>query len=121
MPMCYRVALFWAAALFALVMASLPQGPELPGIDSDKVQHIIAFVVLTGLALFAYGGPALGRIVAGLSAYGALIEIIQLIPALHRDGDWKDWLADTAAVVATSLVYLASRRLHSGRSRSSAP
>ena len=38
------------ATLFALVMACIPQPPQLPGQPSDKLQHIVAFVVLTLLA-----------------------------------------------------------------------
>jgi hypothetical protein len=36
-------------------------------------------------------------LLVGLSAFGALIEFIQMIPALQRDGDVMDWIADTAA------------------------
>jgi VanZ family protein len=89
--------LFWAAALLALVMALLPHPPELPGHPSDKVQHITAFAVLGLLGSFAY--PALRRrqLILGLSLFGALIEIAQSVPALHRDSDPLDWLADTIA------------------------
>jgi hypothetical protein len=34
-----------------------------------------------------------------MAAFGALIEIVQLIPMLHRDSDWHDWVADVFAVV----------------------
>ena len=45
---------FCGAVLFAMVMASLPQPPQIPGQPSDKVQHIFAFAVLTLLAVLAY-------------------------------------------------------------------
>ena len=95
----FFVLAFWLAAAFAFVMATLPRPPALPGQPSDKVQHVIAFSVLTVLAFTAWPWKCWLRIVIGLSAFGALIEIVQLIPALHRDGDWMDWLADTAAVL----------------------
>ena len=88
---------FWAAAAFAFTMAVLPHPPHLPGDPSDKVQHMVAFAVLAGLAAAAYGKAPLLRIGLGLSAFGALIEIVQLIPALHRWGHALDWVADTAA------------------------
>lgn len=88
---------FWAAALFAFVMASLPKPPQLPGQPGDKVQHILAFLVLAGLAAAAYPRAGLIRIGIGLSLFGALIELVQAIPALHRDSDPLDWLADTIA------------------------
>ena len=92
--------LFWAALVFAFVMAVLPQPPQLPGAPSDKIQHIIAFAVLAALAAAAYPRFGLLRILAGLSAFGALIEVVQTIPALHRDGDYVDWIADTMAAAA---------------------
>jgi hypothetical protein len=97
-------ALFWAAALFALVMALLPHPPELPGNPSDKVQHVLAFSVLGLLGRVAY--PRLGTLslIAGLSLFGAVIEILQAIPVLHRDSDPLDWLADTVACTLVLLV-----------------
>ena len=88
---------FWSALLFALVMASLPQPPHLPGSPSDKVQHILAFAVLAGLGSAAFPQLPKLKLLLWLSAFGALIEIVQLIPVLHRDSDWVDWLADTVA------------------------
>jgi VanZ family protein len=104
-----RRLLFWAAALFALVMAVLPHPPELPGEPSDKIQHIAAFATLGTLAAWAYAGTALLQLLAGLSLFGALIEVVQAIPALHRDADVKDWLADTIAI-AFVLVLIRWRR-----------
>ena len=90
-----RRLLFWAAAIFALVMAILPHPPELPGEPSDKIQHITAFATLGVLGAWAYAGAALLQLLAGLSLFGAFIEVVQAIPALHRDSDIKDWIADT--------------------------
>lgn len=96
--------LFCAAAVVALVMASLPQPPPLPGSPSDKVQHIMAFAVLTGLAALAFRKTSALKLLLLLSAFGALIEIVQLIPALHRDSEVMDWLADTAATAAVLCI-----------------
>lgn len=97
--------IFWAAAAFAFVMAILPHPPELPGAPSDKVQHIAAFLVLGVLASLAYWRTSLLRLAAGLSLFGAVIELVQAIPGLHRDSDAVDWLADTAAV-ALALMFV---------------
>ena len=97
---------FWAAATFAFVMAVLPHPPEVPGHPNDKVEHIVAFATLAALASFAYPRTALGRLLVALSAFGALIEVVQAIPALQRDSDIKDWVADTVAVaVVLGLVW----------------
>ena len=98
--------LFWAAALFALVMALLPHPPHLPGNPSDKVQHMAAFATLGLLGSFAYRRVSALWLIAGLSLFGALIELAQAIPALHRDSDPFDWVADT---IACTVVLLALR------------
>lgn len=104
MPSRLLKLLFWSALLFAFVMAILPNPPELPGEPSDKSQHMLAFVTLAALALLAY--PRLPRlwIGVGLAAFGIMIEIVQLIPALHRQCDVRDWIADMLAVGAVLLV-----------------
>jgi VanZ family protein len=95
---------FWAAIVFAFVMAVLPQPPRVPGVPSDKVQHIFAFLVLGALAFFAYPRTSPVFLAAALSLFGGLIELVQLIPALHRDGDPLDWIADTAAAIAVIVI-----------------
>lgn len=102
---------FWGALLFALVMALLPRPPQLPGSPSDKVQHILAFVVLTALALAAYPRTHPVRIAAGLFVLGGLIELVQLLPMLRREGSWLDFAADCGAVLAVLLVGVPIRRL----------
>ena len=95
---------FWAALCFAFVMAVLPHPPQLPGEPNDKVQHIIAFATLAALGSFAYFSAPIVRLLIGLSLFGALIEVVQGIPALHRDSDVMDWIAETAAVVVVLLL-----------------
>jgi hypothetical protein len=85
-------------------MAVLPHPPEVPGQPNDKVQHIMAFTTLAALGSFAYPRIALLRLLAGLSLFGAFIEVVQAIPALHRDSDVLDWVADTAAVATVLLI-----------------
>lgn len=65
---------------------------------------MLAFGVLTLLASGYYG---LGRtllIFISLAGLGGLIEVLQMIPALHRDAEWLDWAADCATVLATLVV-----------------
>ena len=105
--------LFWALALFALTMALLPKPPGTP-IDSlgDKFAHMFAFAVLTGVAAFAWREARWSRIVVALSLFGAGIEVLQAIPALHRDSDWRDWVADTiATLLVIGLARWLARRL----------
>jgi VanZ family protein len=101
---------FWAALLFAFVMAVLPHPPEVPGDPSDKIQHIVAFAVLSGLAGIAYRRTSLLPIGIRLSAFGALIEIVQAIPVLQRDSSLWDWIADSAAITVVLLIVAVIRR-----------
>jgi VanZ family protein len=97
--------LFWAALIFACVMAVLPKPPQTP-IDKfgDKFAHMVAFATLAGLAMAAFGRELRWKIVERLAFLGALIEVIQSIPALHRTCDIRDWLADVLAVVVAVLI-----------------
>lgn len=101
---------FWAALCFAFVMAVLPHPPQVPGDPSDKIQHILAFTVLSGLAGATYRDSALLAIGIRLSVFGALIEIVQAVPALHRDSSALDWLADTGAVLVVLILVAIVRR-----------
>jgi VanZ family protein len=101
---------FWAAATFAFVMAVVPHPPHIPGAPNDKVQHIIAFATLALLGSWAYTAARPLKLLAWLSLFGALIEIVQAIPSLHRDADVVDWLADTIAVAAVLLLVRAATR-----------
>ncbi|SMC48785.1 hypothetical protein [Novosphingobium sp. B1] len=92
-------ALFWPALIFALVMAVLPKPPQLPGPElGDKIQHMLAFFTLTVLAGVGWPQTRLGKAALYLSMFGAGIEVVQAIPALHRDSDWRDWVADSFAI-----------------------
>ena len=105
-------AIFWIAIVFSFLAAINPQPPQLPGAPNDKVQHIAASLMLGALAFFAFPRANLLMLLAGLSAFGALIEFVQMVPALHRDGDIMDWIADTAAaaVILTVLHLLRGTR-----------
>jgi hypothetical protein len=100
----FRVA-FFALWIFALFMALTPKPPQLP-IDrlGDKFEHILAFAVLAVFARLGFRDTHDRRIVERMSFAGALIEIAQSIPVLHRDCDWRDWVADTLAVALTLLI-----------------
>jgi VanZ family protein len=91
-------------------MAVLPHPPQVPGDPSDKIQHIIAFTVLSGLAGASYRTTPLLAIGIRLSAFGALIEVVQAIPSLYRDSSALDWLADTGAVLVVLILVALIRR-----------
>jgi hypothetical protein len=100
-----------AAIAITLYMALQPHPPKLP-IDSwgDKFEHSLAFVTLTILACAGFPRARLMRIGERLSFLGALIEVVQSVPALHRDCDIFDWMTDTAAIIVVLLLVAAVRR-----------
>ena len=106
--------IFWIAIVISFLAAINPQPPQLPGQPNDKVQHIMVFLILGALGLFAFPRTRPVILLAWLSAFGAFIEFVQMIPALHRDGDILDWIADTAAA-AVILTALHLIRAASGR------
>ena len=113
----FRIA-FILAALFAFVMAILPHPPLLPGHPSDKIQHVIAFAALGILSAFGFTDRSAVVLFALLTIYGATIELVQAIPALHRDSDVFDLIAD---MVATGIALALSRRIIAWRREKSAP
>jgi hypothetical protein len=95
---------FWLALIVALVMALLPKPPALPTQATDKVQHIVAFAALTSLAALGFPWLRLRVIFVWMATLGLAIEVLQMIPMLHRDAQASDWLADCAATAVTLLL-----------------
>lgn len=94
---------FWAAVAFTLVMALLPHPPEMP-VTNDKLQHAAAFATLTLLGETGYRRTGPFRLLLRLSTFGAVIELLQALPMIHRDCDPMDWLTDTAAAAAVAVA-----------------
>lgn len=106
---------FWLALAVTLVMALLPNPPALPVQANDKVQHMAAFAALTFLAALGFPSLRLRVIFVWMAALGLAIEVLQMIPTLHRDAQASDWLADCAATLATLLLCGALRWLFQRR------
>ena len=103
-PRTFRLA-FYATTLAATVTALTPAVPYEPVFaNMDKVQHFAVFALLAGLALFGFPQAPRRLVVERLSFLGAGIEVLQSIPALHRDCDVFDWATDTVAAAVAVLV-----------------
>lgn len=100
---------FWLALAVTLVMALLPNPPAMRA--TDKVQHMAAFAALTSLAALGFPSLRLRVIFVWMAALGLTIEVLQMIPMLHRNAQASDWLADCAATLVTLLLLGALRWL----------
>lgn len=102
--------LLFAAALAAVLVVSLWPMVEPPPINTgwDKTDHVAAFVVLGLLGLPSWPDHRV-RVLVGLLFYGALIEALQAF-TVHRQGDWRDWVADAIGTGLAVLIIAAWRR-----------
>ena len=93
-------AVFITAVIFTFYSAVIPPRHALQLVPWDKAEHFIAFYALTGLGVAAFPRRRLWVIAVLLSGFGALIELVQGLPIVHRDRDFWDWVADTLAIMA---------------------
>jgi len=83
---------FVTCAAAVLVLALMPAPPPVITSGWDKSNHLLAFGVMTWLGCKAF--PQRGmKLLLGLLAYGALIEILQSYTP-NRSAEWVDLLAD---------------------------
>ena len=68
-------------------MAVLPHPPEVPGEPNDKVAAYRRVRDARAARQLRLSADRAWRLLVGLSLFGALIEVVQAIPALHRDSD----------------------------------
>jgi uncharacterized membrane protein (DUF441 family) len=119
MPFRKIACVIWLLTMGAVtVLALLPIAHlQLPVFNWwDKAQHAFAFVVLTGGALLLWPGAS-ARVVIGMIAYGAGIELAQWAVG-WRFAEWSDLAADTVGVVG---AWLLVRGVQFCRSSASAP
>jgi len=101
---------FWLALAFASFIALDPTPPQVITLNNDKLGHMLAFGTLALLGALSFRRVDLLRLGERLSFVGALVEVLQAIPALHRDCDIRDWIADTAAIALVLLSVAWFRR-----------
>lgn len=91
---------FWSAVIFAFAMAIIPDAPEISVEEGDKLNHIIAFFTITLLGYYSYPALSRFRFLLAIFAFGAAIELVQLVPMLNRHATWGDLVADILASLA---------------------
>jgi|GEM_PF-404518 len=96
----------WRACLVVLLcavswLAFSPHPPPQADTGWDKLNHLLAFSVLTVCACRAFAGTGrhFVRVTSAMLAYGVFIELVQTqIPG--RSGEWPDLLADSLGIGA---------------------
>jgi VanZ family protein len=100
------------ALILALVILGLslsPQAATLGAEHQDGWQHLLAYGLLTGAAIFRrrdVQGTLL--ILAAIIVYGGVIEVIQ--PMAGRVGDFRDFAANLAGVTLGLIVMTAVKQ-----------
>ena len=103
---------FWAgtAALLAALLVPQADLPQLPA--SDKIEHVVAFAIVSLLAGLAYRRAVALRLALVLIVGGAVVEIVQAMMPYGRTGDPKDAIADLLGVaLGMSIAFLLTRLL----------
>ncbi|WP_460098361.1 VanZ family protein [Qipengyuania sp. 483] len=89
---------FLALLAVIFVMANMP-GNDAPSVFSyDKLNHMLAFFVLSVGATIAWPRANPLVAVALLSIYGGAIELSQWVMNLGRQADWRDIAANSVAI-----------------------
>jgi VanZ family protein len=105
LPLLRRKAWVMSSALLVstVVVASLlPSGtmPTPPISAFDKVEHFVAYAVLAAWFAGLYPRSRYLRIALLLGLLGLVIEVLQQVMGLGREGDVRDLMADLAGIAA---------------------
>ena len=90
--------LLWLVGIIGVFyLATSPNPYPIPSSSNDKVNHIAAFTVLTGLFCLGFPGRQLRWAVTVMLAYGILIELVQSqLP--YSDCSFWDVVADACGI-----------------------
>jgi VanZ family protein len=103
--------LFWPGVALVAWGELTPDPPHLEGLLAwDKVDHFVAYLGLAGMATMIVGiRPRLIGILAGIAAFGGLMELAQLVAG--RDAEFLDFIANSLGVICGFAAGLAISRL----------
>ena len=100
-----------AAAVSIAILSFLPRSTAAGVPVNDTVNHLLAYTVLSGLALWRRRGPrAVAATVAMVIAFGGAIELIQ--PYVGRAAGWSDFISNSVGAAVGLLLVNVSRRIH---------
>jgi hypothetical protein len=85
--------LFFCILAAVLLLTLTPDDVGALRFANDKIEHFGAFFVLAIIGMNGWLERPL-RLAFILLAVGAAIEVLQATPLIHRDAEFRDWLAD---------------------------
>lgn len=97
--MAVRRYFLFAVGLSILIIANVAPSTVSIGTPSDKLNHAIAFAVLTPLAVWAFPKTRVLLLFAALLLFNAGIEVCQAVLGLGRVPDLADWGVGILATV----------------------
>lgn len=89
--MALRRVFLVAIGAIIMVIANLAPGAASIGLPGDKLNHALAFAVLTPLAAWAFPRTRVLVLFAALMLFNAGIEVCQAVLNLGREPDIADW------------------------------
>lgn len=101
--------LFWLLLMAILVISQMPAENAPTVFADDKLNHILAFFVLSFIARIAWVRVDASILFFLLASFGASIEVLQFGMGFGRDADWMDLVADIGAIAAGMLLAHAFR------------
>jgi len=109
--------LFWGLVLLFFSLANLPPAPIGGWLSWDKLQHAVAYGILTflggrSLVLFGWGLRRGWFFSVGIAClFGGILEILQMWLTRYRTAEWGDFLADgLGAGIVCAAALLLNRR-----------
>jgi VanZ family protein len=112
LPRPVRVGLYALAAFILLVICVLPSEDLPKTATGDRVEHTIAWFVLTATG-YALAPRRVWEIPVFAIAYGVVLEVLQGVAPTGRHSDVQDFVADVLGVAIATAGFLALRRLAS--------
>ena len=78
---------------------------HLPDLSHNRDKFLHALIFFAFAILWRLAGWPIGRVLVVGVLYAGLIELVQAsIPAIHRSGDWLDFLVDAIGLVIGLLI-----------------
>lgn len=106
-----RRSIFWLFLAATAYSTLMPVPPVDPTQSNDKLQHAVAFGLLTLTLAISYPRLRWWQMALIAIAIGGMVEILQGVMGLGRSADWYDWGADIIGAVATAIPIAVFRHL----------